>query len=82
MIKDYKQIIVEFQRDLRGEFDENSERISRVFQKNSRRELQENSRNNSMGITGGFLEKSVRIPGHTLYNFSTCLVPLTTRSTR
>ena len=27
MIKDYKQIIVEFQRELKGELDDNSEKI-------------------------------------------------------
>ena len=38
----------------------------------------------SRRLPRGFRETSGsgKIPGHTLYNFSTCLVPLTTRSTR
>ena len=78
MMKDYKQIIVEFQRELKGELDENPERISRGIpgqisgkfliprwlRKNYRRivggfkeEIQENSRDNYLGIPGIFLEE-------------------------
>ena len=81
------RILREFQGEFQGKFQENSMRttgkIPRWFQKKSK----ENSKDNSLGIPGLFQEAllggtSRNLPGNTLYNFSTCLVPLITRSTR
>mgnify|MGYP001264525221 CR=1 FL=1 len=59
MIKNYQYIIVEFQRELKGELDENSVRISRRTPGQILREFHENYRNNSKMIP----EKYRRILG-------------------
>ena len=88
--KSYRRIVGKF----KMEFQENFRRIPGIIPWDTlvySGRLPGGFREPSGRVPGGFQEASGRlpdlgrsgkIPGHTLYNFSTCLVPLTTRSTR